>query len=231
MMHRRTRNILLFLAATLPFFASLFYFVLLSGSPLAQPTYSATKLFTLIWPLVFYRWVVKEPFPPFPLFKNSAKAAVGGLFAGGTLNLILLGLMATPLGTVVEESVPAIRLKAESLGILNYYILFALFLSLAHSLIEEYYWRWFIFGELRRVFGDGFRAHTLAALAFALHHIVVAAQYFPLLYGIGFGLAVGFGGATWSMLYARHSSLLGAWISHAMVDICLLSLGYFLLFP
>ncbi len=231
MMHYRTRNLLLLGAATLPFVASLLYFVWLSDSPLAQPIYSATKVFTLIWPLVFYHWVVKEPLPRFALFANASKAAIGGLMAGAILVLILLVLMATPLGSIVQESVPAIRLKAESLGILNYYIPFALFLSLVHSLIEEYFWRWYIFDELRRVFGNGFRAHALAALAFALHHVVVTTQYFPLLYGIGFGLVVGVGGATWSMLYARHSSLLGAWISHAMVDICILGVGYTLLFP
>ncbi len=225
------RSYLLFFAALVPFFSALLYFVWLSDNPIAQPIYTATKIFTLVWPLAFYRFVIRESIPSFPLRGNIRSAIVWGLISGFSILALVFGLLATPIGDVVNAATPQIRLKAASLGVLENYILFALFLSLLHSLIEEYFWRWFIFGELRKLFGDRFLSHALAAIAFALHHIVVTTQFFPLEYGLVFGLAVGIGGAAWSYLYRRQRSLLGAWISHAIVDLGILGFGYTLLFP
>jgi hypothetical protein len=225
------RNLLLFVAAVLPFVASLLYFVLLAGTPLAQLIYSGTKIFTLIWPIAFYRLLVKEAPPRFPLSHNLKNSLFWGVGSGLALVAVLLLLLATPLGDVIHASAPQVRAKAESLGILDYYIPFALFLALLHSLLEEYYWRWFLFGELRRTLGERPLTHGLAALAFAAHHIVVTTQFFPFTYGLVFGLAVGVGGGLWSMLYSKQGSLLSAWISHAIVDLGILAVGYTLLFP
>jgi membrane protease YdiL (CAAX protease family) len=109
---------------------------------------------------------------------------------------------------------------------LEHYIAFCLFLALFHSLLEEYYWRWFVFGNLQKLFKSDIYAHLIAAVCFALHHIVVTTQFFPLTYGIVFGSFVGIGGYIWSQLYARFATLSASWISHIIVDLVILGVGY-----
>jgi hypothetical protein len=102
-----------------------------------------------------------------------------------------------------------------------------IFYSVFHSLLEEYYWRWFVFGRLRRLLPIG-RAIFLASLAFAAHHGIVLGNYFggfsPVTWLLTFGVALG--GAAWCEIYRRSGSLLGPWLSHAMVDAAIFAVGF-----
>jgi membrane protease YdiL (CAAX protease family) len=137
----------------------------------------------------------------------------------------MFGLFWGPMGQVVATGASQIRSKAASLGILNHYWLFGLFVALVHSLIEEYYWRWFVYGRLRELVRPG-SAHALAALAFAAHHIVITTQYFGAAWGLVLGSLVGVGGALWSVMYERQRTLAGAWASHMAVDLGILAVGH-----
>jgi membrane protease YdiL (CAAX protease family) len=57
------------------------------------------------------------------------------------------------------------------------YALLAGFYSLFHSLLEEYYWRWFTFRQLRR-FVPLWPALLISALAFMGHHVIVLLEFF-----------------------------------------------------
>jgi membrane protease YdiL (CAAX protease family) len=112
------------------------------------------------------------------------------------------------------------------------YILFAAFLCVVHSLLEEYYWRWFIFGRLRqRIPLSG--AIVLSSLAFMAHHVVILAVFLPgrfwvLALPLAAGVAVG--GAFWAWLYERSETLYAPWLSHAIVDGGIMAVGYQMLF-
>ena len=54
----------------------------------------------------------------------------------------------------------------------------AAFISVLHSLLEEYYWRWFVFGRLERYLPVT-AAIAISSLAFMAHHVFVLAYYFP----------------------------------------------------
>lgn len=218
-------------AMTLPFVASLFYFVLFQESTWTRLIYSGTKLFTLIWPLLVFYWIWQKPLPRFPLeWKLHLRSLPLGLLSGCAIVALMFGCLQTPLGTLVNDSTELIRKKSQQMGILEHYWLFALFLSLMHSLLEEYYWRWFVFKHLRNHLSSAFLAHLIAGIAFAAHHIVVTTQFFPFLWGLFFGSAVGIGGILWSFMYERHDSLFGAWISHLIVDLGIFLVGHKLLF-
>ena len=140
----------------------------------------------------------------------------------------MVALMFTPLGDTVRASTPDIREKAESLGFLRHYVEFSIFLSLAHSFLEEYYWRWFVFGNLRSLISP--KAAVLAgSLAFAAHHLVITAQFFPIGPAVFFAICVAIGGMLWCLLYQRQGTLAGAWLSHIVVDAGLMGVGYWLL--
>jgi len=213
-------------AMVIPLLASLFYFVLFSEHAFARILYGSTKLFQIVWPLLALRFILGDRFPKLrgtgpthwralPLGLLCGLAVAGGAFV----------LLETPVGSIVRGGAGPIRAKAVQMGFLEHYWSFALFLSIIHSLLEEYYWRWFVFGRLRHVLAPA-AAHLLAAAAFASHHIVVTTQYFPLAWGWLFGGLVGVGGLMFSWLYARQQTLAGAWLAHLIIDLAVMAIGY-----
>jgi len=217
-------------AMLLPLVASLFYFVWFSEEVWARWIYSGTKVFTLVWPLLVWCWWWQRPWPRMEW--NPAKhlrALPLGVLTGTLMVGTFLLLLQTPLGDVVQASAGRMKEKAEALGFLKYYWVFGVFLAVIHSGIEEYYWRWFVGGRLRERLPRA-TAYVLGAMAFAAHHIVVTTQFFPLGWGIFFGLSVGIGGAVWHWQMERQGTLAGAWCSHMLVDFGLLAVGHKLIF-
>lgn len=210
----------------MPLIASLFYFIWFSEPTFVRFAYVGIKIFTLVWPVMAVLLILRETLPRWQ-FKDSHpwKALPAGMGIGFLIAILLFALMRTPAGEMVRDNTARISDKAIKLGITNYYWSFAIFLSVFHSLAEEYYWRWFVYGQLVRVLPTGW-AHIFAGLSFSAHHIVIAIQYFPNTYGVIFGLLVGVGGVLWSSLYAKHKTLYGVWISHMIVDLSIMVIGY-----
>ncbi|MCH2060838.1 MAG: CPBP family intramembrane metalloprotease [Verrucomicrobiales bacterium] len=225
---RRTWLVLL-PAMLIPALAALFYFVWLKDSEAAQPVYGGAKLFILVWPVAATLFILQRPLGgkhrPMDLH---LRAIPLGLLIGLGIAALIAALMATPLGNLVESATGPMEEKVNSLGIQEHFILFAVCLSLFHSLLEEYYWRWFVYGNLRTVISRP-AAHAIAAVGFSLHHIVVTSQFFPLHWALVFSTAVGIGGFFWSWLYQRQGTLAGAWASHAVVDAALMTVAYTML--
>jgi membrane protease YdiL (CAAX protease family) len=109
------------------------------------------------------------------------------------------------------------------------YVALAVFYSLAHSLLEEYYWRWFVFGQLRRLL-PLWPAIVVSAVGFMAHHVLVLSLYFgwwtwPTML---LSAAVAAGGGFWAWLYDRSGSLLGPWLSHLLIDAGIFFVGFHL---
>ncbi len=217
-------------ALFVPGVAALLYFVVLAGSPVAPPAYGAAKLFILAWPLAATVLLLQRRVRPRlrPVARHLRALPLGaatGLAVAG----IMAAWMAVPgLAGIVEAGAPGVRRKVEDLGILGHYAAFAVWVSVLHSALEEYYWRWFVFGNLRQLLPLP-AAHLVAGGAFTLHHIVVTAQFFPLPWALFFSACVGVGGVIWSVLYQRQGTIAGAWLSHAIIDAALMILGWHLL--
>lgn len=209
-------------ALVVPLLGSLLYFVWLPGNAIAQLTYGATKVFTLVYPLCFIGW--KDLFRERPSVSWRSVVA-WGLGSG----LVICGagvlLMLSPVGEMVRAGAGPVREKAELLGFANHFLLFAVFVSLIHSALEEYYWRGFVFGKLRQKLGSA-SSHIVAGFAFAAHHLVVTWQFFdpPLAIFLAFCVAVG--GVIWTVLYQKQGTLVGCWLSHLCVDVLLMVVGY-----
>ena len=72
-------------------------------------------------------------------------------------------------------------------------------------------------------------AAILGSIAFAAHHLVVTAQFFPFAFAFFLSICVGIGGMLWCWLYHRQGTLAGAWISHLIADAGLMTVGHYLL--
>jgi membrane protease YdiL (CAAX protease family) len=217
-------------ALVLPLAASFFYFVLFPGTTFGNSFYGGIKFFLLIWPILATGWILRESFrrkAPGPGDRRRS-IIIGAAFGIATL---MFGLTEfTSLGEIVAGGAENIREKTEGLGVMDHYVLFALGISIAHAALEEFYWRWFVFGNLRRLV-PRFWAYLLAGAGFASHHIVVLSEFFPSEFAWFLGACVGIGGVAWSWIYQRTNTLIGPWISHILIDLGIFWIGYRLLFP
>ncbi len=217
-------------AMVVPFAASLFYFVIFSGYTSARITFAVAKLFTIVWPVISICLILGTGFPKVKIgLKKHLQAVPVGIFCGTVIVVLIFVLMRTPVGEVIVSNSDRIEGKARELGFLRHYLLFALLLSVVHSLIEEYYWRWFVFGRLKMVLNI-YGAHILAGVSFAAHHTVIATQLFPVFWGFVLGALAGAGGIVWSVMYDRQRTIAGAWICHLIVDLGIMAIGHKILF-
>ncbi|MEM7454824.1 MAG: CPBP family intramembrane glutamic endopeptidase [Planctomycetota bacterium] len=111
------------------------------------------------------------------------------------------------------------------------FIALGVFYALCHSFLEEYYWRWFVFGQLKKLVSVS-GANIISSLGFMAHHVVLLAVFFeswtsPLTWLFSAGICIG--GIFWAWLYEKTGSLKVVWISHLLVDAGIFFLGYLLL--
>ncbi|BCX48015.1 CAAX amino protease [Haloferula helveola] len=206
-----------------PLLGSLIYFVWFPHGGVGQTAYTATKLFTLVYPFLFLRRIGTKGLRPERGTKGSSVA--WGIGSGLAICAAGALLMLSPLGAVVRDSASAVTSRAESLGFIKHYLLFSVFICVFHSGLEEFYWRWFVYGQLREKVKPVL-AHVLAAVSFAAHHLVVTLQFFPTGLAVFLALCVAVGGLIWSWMYEKHGGLLGCWVSHLCVDALLMGIGY-----
>jgi len=96
-------------------------------------------------------------------------------------------------------------------------------------MLEEYFWRWFVFTRCEALM-HRYAAVVLSAALFTAHHIVALNVYFDWRVTALGSLGVFIGGATWSWLYLRTRNIYTAYISHVFADIIIFWIGYQLIF-
>jgi membrane protease YdiL (CAAX protease family) len=127
-----------------------------------------------------------------------------------------------------EEALRRIALKISVLKIKEHFWIYGIVLSILHSCLEEFYWRFFMLGAWKKQ-APLVKAHIIAGLAFTLHHFTVTVHYFDFSLGMILGLGVWAAGLIWSYLYELEDSLLATWISHIIADMALIFIGFYAL--
>jgi membrane protease YdiL (CAAX protease family) len=232
----RRELLVLGFAMIFPMLAAFVYFGAPGRQPLAhvRAVYSACKLIQFSLPIVWLaavdRAAIRTP-------RLSLRGVPFGLVFGLLVAALIFGLYHFWIATSPAfAGLPAtVRAKVGDMGARTPagLLVVAAFLSIPHSLLEEYYWRWFVYGRLRHCRVPRATALVLAGLAFMGHHVAILGVYFPdrfWLTVLPFSLAVAVGGIVWAWLYERTGSLLAQWLSHAIVDVALMAVGYDLAF-
>jgi membrane protease YdiL (CAAX protease family) len=215
------------------------YFDLMAGdgrraNPAFMLGYAGGKLIQFAFPAVYVYCVARHELRP-------SRPTTRGLWLGTAFAaLVAVAAFAVYFGKLagdprLETAGVKIHGKLREFGLDSPagFLAAALFLSAAHSLFEEYYWRWFVFGWLKRLLPAG-AAAVLSSLGFMAHHVVILATYFPgqfwrLALPLSFCVAVG--GLVWAWIYHRSGSLYAAWLSHALIDAAIMAVGYLMLRP
>jgi membrane protease YdiL (CAAX protease family) len=226
---------------------TLIYFVLLAGSPdwLQKSAYLIGKTVQFMLPIFWIGLVShsekketgcqppkmsREPW--FRLFEGT----LFGIFVFAAMFAAYWFYLRFPGNGLGEASTARTMIlsKMTHLGVTDsrLFLLLGFFYSIIHSGLEEYYWRWFVFGQLRKQTEKFLFAAIVSSFGFTLHHIVILGTYFgfdsPLCYLASFGVSIG--GFYWAWLYYQSRSIWGAWISHGIIDAAIFSVGYALCF-
>ncbi|MBI4256441.1 CPBP family intramembrane metalloprotease [Candidatus Uhrbacteria bacterium] len=198
------------------------YFFALPG--LAEVLYPATKILMIVWPVLWFA----VGFRPKTFADPKSGRWLFGLSSGAAFSVVI-ALVFLLFKDYFESLAPALEVTVRTFGIWDWYIPFAVILSLGHSLFEEVYWRWFVFGGLRLLMPVG-AAMVVSSLAFASHHVLILWLFLPWPLAMFFGLCVAVAGMCWCMLYQKTNSLITSWLSHILVDVTILAIGYGILF-
>ena len=237
---QRSRWIVVGIALALPTVVTWAYFTLASSySPDAvKAAYGLGKTVQFALPLLWV-WLIERPWKAevaasetpatsAPLPRQGMTIAVGFGVAVVTSMLVLYHLLLKDSG-FFAGALPEIQQKLGDFALLTVwrFAAFGVFYALVHSFLEEYYWRWFVFGQCRRLMTPP-RAMIVSSLGFMAHHVLLMATYFGWTSWATwfFSLSVFVGGVVWAWLYHRSGSLIGVWLSHLLVDAGIFLVGY-----
>lgn len=100
----------------------------------------------------------------------------------------------------------------------------ALYISLINSLLEEFFFRGFIFLNLKSISGRGF-AYLISAFVFSLYHVAIMGSWFsPLIFILAMvGLFVG--GLIFNYLNEKDGNIYNSWIVHMMANFSINTVG------
>ena len=214
-----------------PLVCALVYVVWVPHGNAGRSAWFVTKIWIICYPLFFFSMIGlgglvrrEDRRAAWPTW---AVVIWTGLLTGVCISLIGCLMVITPVGDIVKANSHNLVEKAEGLGFASRgrFLLVAAFITVLHSAMEEYYWRWFIYGHLRQMVGH-WPGHLIAAVAFTGHHLVLMSVLFPLPLALFLSFLVGLGGLIWTLMYEWQGTVLGCWLSHLVVDAFLMIVGY-----
>ncbi|MCH7227874.1 CPBP family intramembrane glutamic endopeptidase [Haloferula sp. A504] len=196
-------------------------------SGVGQVLFGLSKLWIVALPAIWYRFVERKPWSRSPAEHGGFGPAVA---SGVAVSLLIFGayFLVRPFGWIDSGM---IRERAELTGLANpvVFIGAAIYWITVNSLVEEYVWRWFVFRQFEKLIG-GKAAVVASAFGFTLHHIFALWAQFDWRVTALASLGVFVGGLLWSWLYLRYRSVWPCWVSHAIVDVPIFVIGWWLIF-
>ncbi len=217
-------------ALIFPTLLTVMYFVVLAehASTWQKVSFGAGKAIQFAFPAVWVIWFQRAKIGwARPRGRDAATGAIQGLVLLAAA-LALYFLVMKPAGAF-DLAGGKVREKIAAFGAntVPRYVALSVFYCLLHSLAEEYYWRWFVFAQLRRLTSLPL-AIVVSGLGFMSHHVVILAVYFgwhsPWTYFLSLSVAVG--GFIWAWMYEKTGSIYGTWTSHIFVDTAIFVVGY-----
>lgn len=226
---KKLEPVVLAVALLLPTVVTLAYFTLSASAPAAvqQTVYAVGKAVQFALPVVWILGVLRHR--PQLTWGDSGNLWLGGLFGLVVAVAGWFGFYWMSQWEVFHTALEPIQQKVVDLGIDTpaKFLAVGAFYAVAHSFLEEYYWRWFVYGRLREVVHQR-TAMVVSAAGFMLHHVLLVGTFFshsPLAVML-LSIAVFVGGLVWAWLYQRSGSLAGPWLGHLLVDAGIFAIGY-----
>lgn len=235
-MDRQKQSLLaLLLVAPVQFIGTTTAMVWFPDAIWAKVGFGVAKVLLMLAPLAWLVWVEKTR-PRIPPVRNIV-AGPGMGWAHLTGVIIFVSIAAAYY--LVGESWIDTTLMREKIAQMNLdniwlYVAGALYWCTVNSLLEEYFWRWFVYSRLRDVLpanAAGIAGAIVAvALLFTAHHVVAMKVYFDWNVTLLGALGCFIGSATWSVLYVKFKNIYACYVSHVYADLIIFYIGWRLIF-
>jgi uncharacterized protein len=224
-------------ASFYPLGSSILYFIVIGetrneedGDWAFKAAFYGGKLVQFLFPIAYVWWLERDRLRVAAPTRRGLPLAIGFALAVDLAMFALYFVVVRDIPAVRDETPAKIHAKVQQFGADSPigFIALALAISCGHSLLEEYYWRWFVFGRLR-LHVPMFAALVLSSIGFMLHHVVILGVFFPGHFwqlALPFSVCVGVGGGVWAWIYERSGSLYAPWLSHCLIDAAIMGIGY-----
>jgi membrane protease YdiL (CAAX protease family) len=215
----------LLLVAPAPSIGAAFAFFVAPG-PVGNAVYAAAKALLYGAPLLWLWYVEGRRGSLSPLRRGGLPfGLVSGLLIGA---VVLTAYRLLPAGWIDATKIQASAAQS-GFDTPARFVAIAVYLCVVNALLEEYAFRWFLYGRCRTLLARP-AAILLGAALFAAHHVIVLRAFFdwPLVVLASAGVFTG--GVVWTWCYERYQSVWPGYLSHALVDVAILAVGWDLLF-
>ncbi|WP_019120614.1 CPBP family intramembrane glutamic endopeptidase [Brevibacillus massiliensis] len=148
-----------------------------------------------------------------------------GLWLGISSGILLFAavLIGTRLLLTAEVDALSIRQMLISWGLSPRFIwLFAGYITIVNSLLEEWFWRGFVLERLL-ISMPPMRSLLLTSLFFSIYHLILGVCLFGWAWGIAITCLVFAAGTFWGWLGLRYQSIYASWFSHMLADLGLMT--------
>lgn len=227
-MEERYKSLLpILLVGFIPSISVIFGIKIIENEFHSQIFFVICKLWIFIIPTVWFFYVEKN------IFSRELPSRRG--LEMGTATGLIMSIIIILTWIVFEDSINLEEmidtLNSKGLSDVNLYVMGMIYWVFINSLLEEYVFRWFITTKASVLFGNNSFAIFFSALMFTLHHSL-ALHFFGFIWWqtiiASFGLLSA--AAIWSWLYLQYRSIWVCWLSHAICDVVVFSIGYQILF-
>ncbi len=223
-MTKNKLRILLVLLILLPPFAIFLSRIFFESNYFFSSLYKIIFLFPIFFAIYFEKKSIKnalfENFELSSLKKHLKKSLfLGLLLASIYFSSFLIFRNYLDLEFVKEKLNLLIALDAKKLVFVGAYII------VINSLLEEYFWRSFLFAKFKTV-APKVLAYFVPALAFSFHHVMFYYDWFSL----PFFITVTFGLVVYSLIMNKifdySKDLFSCWLIHSLVDIVQITIAF-----
>lgn len=192
--------------------------------------YFFSSLYKLVFlsPIIFAMWSEKKKFKQsltenfhFTVFKkNIGKLTLLGIFLASLyLASFFIFKNFLDLATITERLKTLININFTNLIFIGLYII------ILNSVLEEYFWRGFLFNKLKNLIKP-WQAYLITSLAFSFHHVMFYYNWFNL----GFFLLVTFGLTAYALIvnyvFHKYSDLFSCWYVHIFADVAQIFIAF-----
>lgn len=217
-------KVLLVIGLVLPIFLQLFSHVIQDNILFSRLAYGLSKLLFIGLPIVY--WYINRATPKTPQSPMRLFSVMSGL----VFALIIFGVLYTfideirPLGEKIYQTL-------SNIGLTKNFLLYSLGIIIFNSLFEELYWRYSIFGGLKKFFSLN-KAMLIGSLGFAAMHFIYFVSFFDAMWVVLLLTSASFlFGMFWAWLYHKTNSVFWVWINHLLVNVPLFYIEYLIIFP
>ena len=216
-MKNRNKIILLILLLILPPFIILLSRHFFSSNYFFSSIYKIIFLFPLFFRLFIEKKTLKQSFAQDfsleRLKKNIFPMIITGIVLVGVyLSSFFIFKNSLDLSLIATKLQGLISLNPSNLIFIGLYII------IVNSLLEEYFWRGFMFQELRNIVKP-WLAYALTGIAFSFHHVMFYYNWFNLTFFLVVTIGLILYAVIMNFLLERYRDLFSCWIVHAFVDV------------